>query len=115
MTVLEDAERVLGRINAPARADRPSLIEVVGALAHMVEELRAVANGRDEWKARAERAEAKIADAVEIARPNPSVPLGVSVARHYDRLLVDVHRVLTERPSCQECWHPKCPGGSLCC
>ena len=84
MTVLEDAERVLGRINAPNQADRPGPIEIVGVLAHLVEEhvgvqrewahrgtrLRAVANERDEWQARAERAEAKIAVAQEARTTN---------------------------------------------
>lgn len=44
---------------------------------------------------RLERAEKTIAEAQAIFRPGASVPLGVSVTRHADRLMAEGHRILT--------------------
>lgn len=45
--------------------------------------------------ARLEVAEKVIADALDVFRPGASVPLGVSEARHFDRLLAEGHRILS--------------------
>jgi len=50
---------------------------------------------RDEADQRAQAAEKVIADALAVFRPGQSVPLGVSEARHWDRLLVEGHRILS--------------------
>ena len=46
---------------------------------------------REQWEA----AEKVIADALDVFRPGASVPLGVSEARHFDRLLAEGHRILS--------------------
>lgn len=45
--------------------------------------------------ARLEAAEKVISDALDVYRPGASVPLGVSEARHFDRLLAEGHRILS--------------------
>lgn len=50
---------------------------------------------RDAEKARADRLADAIREARDIVRPGASVPLGVSEARHVDRLLAESHRILT--------------------
>lgn len=69
MTVLEDAERVLGRINAPDHADRPGLIEVAGALAHMVEAVQRERVHRTRRTGRS-RVDATLAVAQEVRTTN---------------------------------------------
>lgn len=44
---------------------------------------------------RLEAAEKVIAETLSIFRPGASVPLGVSEARHVDRLLAEGHRILS--------------------
>lgn len=50
--------------------------------------------GVDALVARVRKAEAVIAEALDVAR-SASVPLGVPEARHYDRLLAETRRVLS--------------------
>ncbi len=49
----------------------------------------------DSLLSRLEAAEKVIAEALDVFRPGASVPLGVSEARHVDRLLAEGHRILS--------------------
>lgn len=50
---------------------------------------------RDAAVAERDRLRRAIEDARDVVRPGASVPLGVTEARHYDRLLAESHRILT--------------------
>lgn len=58
-------------------------------LHHFEEEQRSA-----ELRAHVDRLEAAIRGALDVCRPGGSVPLGVSEARHWDRLLAETHRIL---------------------
>lgn len=81
---------------APA-PDVQALIESLRVMADL-NDVPLTARHRDNLRRAAdalEAAEKVIADALAVVRPGQSVPLGVSEARHWDRLLVEGHRILS--------------------
>ncbi|HAN25818.1 MAG: hypothetical protein CMH36_10030 [Microbacterium sp.] len=102
-----DVGRVLTDAGLPAlieenerlRAERDEFKRLFGEChpVHLdgVQRARVAESQRDAETARADRLADAIREARDIVRPGASVPLGVSEARHVDRLLAESHRILT--------------------